>query len=36
MERRSNEVTKDIIKKLATISGKDVRQRDPEGEKLYQ
>jgi len=36
MEQRSNEVTKDIIKKLATISGKDVPQRDPEGEKLYE
>ena len=36
MERKTAEVTKDIIKKLAAISGKDVPQRDPEGEQLYQ
>merc|ERR1712176_1688838 len=36
MEQRTAQVTRDIIKKLATISGKDVPQRDPEGEKLYQ
>ena len=28
--------TREIIVKLSTVSGRDVPQKDPEGEKLYQ
>eukprot|EP00492_Amphilonche_elongata_P002514 TRINITY_DN276_c0_g2_i1.p1 TRINITY_DN276_c0_g2~~TRINITY_DN276_c0_g2_i1.p1 ORF type:complete len:300 (-),score=75.41 TRINITY_DN276_c0_g2_i1:224-1123(-) len=34
-EENVAKVTKDIIKKLATVSNRDVPQKDPEGEQLY-
>merc|ERR1712012_222225 len=34
-EENIAKVTKDIIKKLATVSNREVPQKDPDGEQLY-